>query len=201
MVVDGSSDAMLQYPLRWLLERVFPDRGINIEWYHEQYSQSASLQDRIIEALSTYDSNTIVFVHRDAEKMTYQKRRQEVEAAIEIAAKLYAKLPPCVPVVPVRMTEAWLLIDEEAIRFEANNPNGTITLNLPSINKLSTLPDPKEALKELIIQATELSTRRLKKFRVHRAMHTVAEEIEDYSPLRSLSSFARLEEDIRNLSI
>jgi hypothetical protein len=38
-----------------------------------------------------------------------------------------------IPVVPVRMTEAWLLADEFAIRSAPGNPNGTQSLDLPDL--------------------------------------------------------------------
>jgi hypothetical protein len=41
---------------------------------------------------------------------------------------------PVVCVVPVRMMEAWLLIDEMAIRRVAGNPNGRIPIELPVLN-------------------------------------------------------------------
>lgn len=72
---------------------------------------------------------------------------------------------PFVPVVPIRMTEAWLLIDEQAIRTASNNPNGIKTLDIPRINRLEHLPDHKNVLFEKIKMASELPSGRLRKFK------------------------------------
>ena len=69
-----------------------------------------------------------------------------------------------VPVVPVRMTEAWLLVDEPAIRRVAGNPNGRCALDLPQVSKVETIADPKKLLKQVLATASELSGRRLKRF-------------------------------------
>jgi hypothetical protein len=97
------------------------------------------------------------------------------------------------------MTEAWLLIDETAIRTAARNPNGKIKLGIPAIKKLENLPDPKDVLHELLRQASEAQGRDLKKFRVHAMVHRLAELIEDYSSLRQLSAFQQFESDLSNL--
>jgi hypothetical protein len=47
------------------------------------------------------------------------------------------------------MTEAWLLIDEKAIREAAGNPKGRQPLNLPKPSKTEELSDPKETLKPI----------------------------------------------------
>ena len=59
-------------------------------------------------------------------------------------------------VIPVRMTEAWLLIDEKAIRIAAGNRNGTEILEIPKLHELESLPDPKKLLYELIISEAVL---------------------------------------------
>ncbi|HUT94205.1 MAG TPA: hypothetical protein VMY37_32390 [Thermoguttaceae bacterium] len=110
-------------------------------------------------------------------------------------AGLKADLPPAVPVVPVRMTEAWLLFDEKAIRRAAGNPNGTDPLQVP-VRQAEDIPDPKAVLHEALRTASGLSGRRRQKFNVRDAVHRVGEYIDDFSPLRRLSAFQRLEEDL-----
>ncbi len=100
-----------------------------------------------------------------------------------------------VPVVPVRMTEAWLLIDEGAIRRAASNPNGTQELELPAIARLEDLSDPKTALHDMLLKASEKRGRRLDQFRkrIPSAVHRVAELITDFRPLRQLDAFRAFE--------
>jgi hypothetical protein len=69
---------------------------------------------------------------------------------------------PCIPVIPVRMTEAWLLISEAALRASVDNRNGRVVLNLPTITTLEAIPNPKQLLEETLLMASELTGRRRK---------------------------------------
>jgi hypothetical protein len=91
------------------------------------------------------------------------------------------------------MTEAWLLIDEEALRRAAGNPNGRTPLKLPSITQLENIPNPKDELHRLLKDASELTGRRLRQFNVQERARRLADLIEDFSPLRKLSAFQELE--------
>jgi hypothetical protein len=96
------------------------------------------------------------------------------------------------------MTEAWLLFDEAALRRAAGNPNGTQPLAFPKAAKLEELPDPKRDLHELLREASGLSGRRRRRLPVRVYAKRVAEFIENFAPLRSLSAFSALESDIRD---
>ena len=75
----------------------------------------------------------LLFVHRDAEKESYDFRRQQVEAAVDGGHH--------VPVIPVRMSEAWLLHEEAAIRRGSGNPVGRTALELPQPKDVEALVD------------------------------------------------------------
>lgn len=96
------------------------------------------------------------------------------------------------------MTEAWLLIDEASLRRAAGNPNGKIQLNLPSLSQLERVLDPKKMLYELLQKASEKTGRRVKDLKVQACVHTLADTITDYEPLRKLQAFQRLERDIKD---
>ncbi|MHC4144063.1 MAG: hypothetical protein ACYSUD_04700 [Planctomycetota bacterium] len=95
------------------------------------------------------------------------------------------------------MTEAWLLLDIGAIRQAAGNPNGTVPLNLPSPSNIEGLPNPKRVLHNILREATELGTRRRKRFDTNMAVQLIPKYIENFSPLRRLSAFVALEEAVR----
>jgi hypothetical protein len=87
------------------------------------------------------------------------------------------------------MTEAWLMIDLTAIRLAVGNPNGSIPLNLPALNRLERIVDPKQQLESLLRAASELKGRRLESLNTRQAIHLVADHIKDFNPLRRLTSF------------
>lgn len=105
-----------------------------------------------------------------------------------------------VRVVPVRMTEAWLLIDEKAIRKAAGNPNGHIHLDIPKLSRLENLPNPKETLRDLLLEASEHeSPRRRQRFQrdIGHCVRLVADYTEDFSSLRQLAAYRVFENELR----
>ncbi len=184
--------------LEWLLRTHCGSVGVN--FVHADFRRCrnvpSGLANRIAFALEAYPCDSL-FVHRDAERDTPGLRRQEIHSAIEgLGSKVRV---PHICVVPVRMTEAWLLIDQTAIRLASGNPNGTVTLGVPDVASLEDKPDPKQLLHELLITASELTGRRRKSFNPQEKVHLVARHLKDFSPLRRLSAFRELEREVRQL--
>jgi len=138
----------------------------------------------------------LLFVHRDAENTSLEERLSEINQAV-LNASIDSQIPAVICVVPIRMTEAWLLFDINAIRQAAGNPNGTVPLNLPTLSEIESIPNPKRVLRDILRTATELSARRRRRFDTNIAVQRIPECIEDFSSLRSLSAFIALEEDLR----
>jgi len=193
---DGASDEVLLRHLAWLItEHLNPEISTRAQWADLRACRQrpSGWALRIQTSLVLYPCD-LLFVHRDAENQSPAGRYDEIRKAIEQNGN---KRPPAVCVVPVRMQEAWLLFDETAIRHAAGNPNGKVKLSLPSPGTVETLSDPKAVLYERLRMASELSGRRLKKFSEGQASRRVAEHISDFSPLRQLDAFRRLEKDLR----
>ncbi len=187
LLTDGSSDAILVHPLTWMLQQ-HCRFAINGTWadLRRLPKPPKDLRSRIAAALDLFPCD-VLFIHRDAEGETLDSRVAEIEAAVAGLEN------PLVPVVPVRMQEAWLLIDEPALRRAAGNPNGRISLRMPVIDRLEGIPDPKGLLHDLLLDASELTGRRRKKLNPGRQAMRLGELIEDYSPLRRLTAFRHAE--------
>ncbi|MBN1344445.1 MAG: DUF4276 family protein [Phycisphaerae bacterium] len=200
LLSDGSSDRALTHVLTWLLNQIVPAWAVQATWadLRQLPRPPKSLPNKIVQAVGLYPCD-VLFVHRDAESTSYEQRLAEIVDALGRAASDETEIPLHVCVVPVRMQEAWLLLDERAIRGAAGNPNGRKALRLPKLSQLEDLPDPKTTLRELLLEASELSGRRLKQFRRKVRPSRVAEFIEDYAPLRKLPAFQRLEEQTREV--
>jgi len=99
------------------------------------------------------------------------------------------------------MLEAWLLFDEQALRAAAGNPRGHNPLPLPRMSDVESIPDPKVLLFDCIRTATELPSRRLRTDRIRQYAYRLAEYIDDYAPLRQLSAFVALEQDVQTLVV
>lgn len=196
LLSDGSSDRALIPLLNWLLQIHLNDSAIQSQWA-DLRSLHRSLRDtfekRIRLSIELYPCE-LLFIHRDAERDAHEVRVNEIERAI--ANIRFAVTIPTICVVPVRMTEAWLLFDPVALRKAASNPNSRTPLQIPDMRRIEYEPDPKSLLYELLRQASGLSPRRLKRFSASDYTHRVAELINDFSPLRILPAFTALESAI-----
>lgn len=195
LLSDGSSDRALLPVLRWLIEQhIRTDIAIQDAWadLRSVHPKPKGLQERIERAQSLYPCD-VLFVHRDAEAQPPETRIEEIERAVSSMQSL----PEVVPVVPVRMQEAWLLFNEPAIRRAAGNPNGTEPLQIAG--DFERMPDPKDVLHEALRIASGLSGRRRKKFRVRSAAAQVTGFIDDFSPLRALAAFQQLEDSMHGM--
>lgn len=199
LLTDGSSDAALIPILRWLLTQHAQQQTVRCEWADMRHmiDPPRKLAERIVAAVELYPCD-LLFVHRDAEAETPDSRHNEVKAAAD-AARLRGVTQPYVCVVPVRMQEAWLLLDEVAIRRASGNPSGKVRLELPDPRHLEELPDPKSVLHKLLVDASEHHGRRRHKFRPRTKAHLVSQYVADWSCLRALSGFQRLEADVQQI--
>ena len=200
LVADGASDRALLPVLRWLLRQHCENLPIQPGFsdLRRLRKPPRRLAERIERSIELYPCD-LLFVHRDAETESIDKREEEIRAALEESAR--GKMAPVICVVPVRMQEAWLLIDETALRRAAGNPAGSRPLDMPDVTRLEDLPDPKRTLHDLLRQASELHGRRLTKFNrdLGSHAHQVADRIDDFGPLRELAAFRRLEGHVRDL--
>lgn len=192
LVTDGSSDRVLLPILGWLLGQrtTVP---VELQWAETRNlpESPGNLQERLQAAVALYPCE-LLFVHRDAEREPRAHRVDEIRAAL----RGLRDAPPAVCVVPVRMQEAWLLVDEAALRNAAGCPNGKLALDLPPLNRIEQLPDPKDRLYTLLRQASGLQGRRAKTFRPQVHAHRLSDLIDDFSPLRRLPAFRALEAEL-----
>lgn len=200
LISDGGSDRSLVHVLRWLLISNGVARPIHPDWADLAQIRKPPnrLRDKIRVTLQLYPCH-LLFVHRDAETRGLTERKAEIVRAVHQASSDIGHVPPAVCVVPVRMSEAWFLFDKAAIRHAAGNPGGRMPLDLPRIDRIESMPDPKSYLHELIAKASGLTGRRRRKLHVDVALHQLASVIEDYSPLRDLPAFAVLEDDLHTV--
>ncbi|MFV8752614.1 hypothetical protein ACNOYE_18865 [Nannocystaceae bacterium ST9] len=102
----------------------------------------------LLEMDSSFD---LVFIHRDADDGDDGRMRELIAKGV---ASVDSKIRG-IPVVPIRELEAWLLVDEAAIRRAARNVKGRQPLNLPKLGRVEAKARPKEAL----LQALELAAK------------------------------------------
>jgi len=192
LLADGSSDRVLLAPIQWLVRRsTARPLGLQFADLRRLPRPPTSLPHRIFTAVDLFPCD-VLLVHRDAEREPLAARRREILAAVSEAGASI----PAICVVPVRMTEAWLLFDESAIRHAAGNPHGQMALNLPPVDQLESVPQAKAELHALLRTASGLHGQRVRRFSERTAVQRVVNYIDDFAPLRGLPAFAALERDL-----
>ncbi|HZP66911.1 MAG TPA: hypothetical protein VFB32_11435 [Rudaea sp.] len=197
LVAEGSDDRMLFGPIEWLLDVhcSVPYRG---EWANPAVLENPSrdLPTRLAQVKRFFPCD-LAFVHRDVDTFTYDDRASEINRAI--ASADYSV--PVICTIPVRMTEAWFLFNEAAIKQAADRPSSRAQLRLPSHAEVQRRADPKDILTRALIEASDLSGRRLRQFSndISRRKMLVSNLISDYSPLRAHQSFTKFEADLKQI--
>ena len=136
----------------------------------------------------------MVFIHRDSDGPDREGREREIRRGVEESGFPH----PFIPVIPVQETEAWLLLDEQAIR-DVVASKGKQPLRLPKPNAIEGTRKPKEILQKALLAASETSGRRLKKeknsFNHHRRV--LLQRLDPFGAVRDLPSCQCLERDIQ----
>ena len=198
LVSEGSSDRALLPILNCLLRQHTAGYAIQAEWAELRHlpRPPREFAAKIRMSLDLYPCD-VLFVHRDADKVAYNTRVTEIQRALSQVDVW--DIERSIPVIPVRMTEAWLLLDEAALRHAAGNPNGRQQLEIPPLNRLEQLPDSKQILHQLLKDASELSGRHLKRFPVEASVWRITQFIHDFALLRALEAFQNLEQNVRQV--
>lgn len=175
VVADGGTDRILVPIIQWAVHRLDP----HVEILEPEFRKR---RGGIAEFLAAYSTGAmLIFAHRDSENVTFDERLGEFEAVDR---------QEVVPVIPVRMSESWLLFNGSAIAKAAGKPSSHVPV--PSVGRIEDIPDPKDRLDELLFQAAGAPTgRRGRNFKRSIAARrtSVAEYISDYSPLENLPAF------------
>ncbi|WP_248965912.1 DUF4276 family protein [Sphaerisporangium perillae] len=194
-VSEGTSDL----PLADLVESLFIDRGVPVRLSKPDFAPLGGVAKDVKSRLEAgrrllHDSVDLLVVHRDSDNAGYETRRSEIERAVDSLGVLSS----LVPVIPIRMTEAWLLLDEMAIREVAGNPRGRQDLKLPKNHEVERVADPKKLLQQCLLVAADSSGRRhertAKRFSHHRRQ--LLARLDRLGPVSELSSWKRLVADI-----
>ena len=191
LVAEGTSDRRLLPILEWLVGE-HTKRRVTSDFAERPRDGRPTrlLEEKVRVAVDDYECD-LLFVHRDADGAGRAPRLAEIASACAAAGA-----PPHVPVIPIRMQEAWLLVDEQAIRQAADNPRGRSPLGLPSRAVLEKHADPKTTL-ETALRTAAPNARRFRHRRdLDEAKHRVVRLMSSYSVLRGLTGFDALEQDL-----
>lgn len=200
LLADGRSDE----PLGAHIAAMFAEHGCTVRIAAPDLGRlrrppGLRVEDRLRAALELDDEGSnfdVIVVHRDAEGQDPALRHQEIATAMSSLSCTQ----PFVPVVPIRMTEAWLLLDETAIREVAGRPSGRRPLGLPKPSEVERTANPKAVLKGALVQASGCSGRRLQQFERRFPDHRRAllERLDPHGPVTGLTAWRQLLASVRS---
>ena len=145
------------------------------------------------EFLNSYDPDVmLIFVHRDSENLTLEECMTEFESVNRSNR---------VPVISVRMSEAWILFSGITIaRAAGSSASSAYAVSTPRISDIETMSNPKRRLDTLLLEAAgSPSGRRGRNFKrsiIERRV-SVGSFIFDYSPLENLEAFLSFQDHLQ----
>lgn len=194
-LAEGTSDA----PLADLVTTMFAVHGVTVQLTRPDF---ALLGDRVARdvasrlvagrTLMADQPLDLLVVHRDVDRSDRPTRLQEILAATRGSGA------EVVPVLPVRMTEAWLLLDDNALRAVAGNPAGRTDLGLPQLGEVERLADPKARLRAALLAASDTTGRRRLRFEQRFGQHRrqLLDRLDPAGPVTQLSGWQHLLRDV-----
>lgn len=195
LVSEGSSERPLIPHLEELCVRAGADEAQGIDPRLDLLPDppGRAVGPKLDTALTLAAPLDLVFVHRDADRVGVDARRQEIAVAAARHPHLIV-----VPIIPVTKLEAWLLVDESAIRRAVGNPRGRSKLNLPAARLVEGVADPKARLNDALLAAAGASGRRLARLKreFYRNRAWLLEELDLDGPITALPSWCTLLDDI-----
>lgn len=197
LVCEGSSDRGLVPHLEALCVRAgadgamgdAPDLGLL------RSPPGKAIEEQAQAALQFAGDVNLLFAHQDADA----RGPAEVRRRIRDRLATVEGCPPHVCVIPVRELEAWLLLDEAAIRDVAGNPRGRDVLELPHKHRVEATDDPKRRLKEALTLASGKTGARLQKFKQQfpELRATLLQRLDLDGPINDLPAWQRLVADVQ----
>ena len=187
-----------------LLERLCLREGASVEIVSmrpllELHTPGRSNEAKLYAVLEFGEDYDIIFIHSDTDREPPPTRGDRISTACEkLGVESY------VPVVPIRETEAWLLVDKDAIRAIVGNPKGNKALPLPKLSHVESAGDPKQCLRDAL-DAARIGQRRKQKHRpvsdqeFGRYRQRLLEELDIEGPIRQLSAWQALERDLKSV--
>ena len=159
--------------------------------------------ERILEAARCAHGYHALIVHADADHPTPERAMEErIRPGFDLVRQsAEAVCRQLVPIVPVQMTEAWMLIDSRALREVIGTALDAHSLGLPQhARRVESDPDPKHTLNQVIQIALANRPRRHRRFDIGALYEPLARQI-SLAQLQAVPSYSRFVGDMTDLLI
>lgn len=157
--------------------------------------KDANGRDQCILAVARQTSGYhALIIHADADQRTAERALSErINPGVELARQAGIN-HHCIPLIPVRMTEAWLMADPEKLLETIGTNTTAAELNLPTHpHEVETISNPKASLNDILRQAK--TRRRKAQVKIKDIYEPVARTM-DLERLWSVPAYQQFVEDI-----
>ena len=168
---EGSTDERF---LGTIIEKTFEsllfDSATEIE-IHSPVPVSAtgqSFSDKIKLIAVTYNYFHVICVHCDSDfKSDNEVLSRKINPAFELVNKTDRACKNLVAVIPIQMTEAWMLADIDLFLAEINTDKSCTELDLPcKASQIESIADPKTRIQKALLKAQRKKSRRRSKLKI-----------------------------------
>lgn len=158
-----------------------------------------TVKSKLEAVIKHYPGVDLIFIHRDADNAGIAAREQEI---IDACSDLHLTAV-IVPVVPVKMLEAWLLADQDKIKMVGGGRGyrGNIE-GVPSIAALENVRDAKSVLLSALCEVSGASGGRLRDFkkRFPEMRARLTYDLDPDGPVNGLDSYRRFRQAVAQVA-
>jgi hypothetical protein len=167
----------------------------------EQDRIGRTVFDKLLAARKLFPSAGLIIIHRDADNAGSEARLREINEAVNrMPEKFNTKV---IPMIPVKMTEAWLLADRKIINRVAGNVDCDDEIRcIPPVKILENRANVKELLLDALCEASGLEGGRLKPFkkRFGEMRARIMEDLAVDGPQKELPSYQAFRRELKYFS-
>lgn len=197
---EGSTDERF---LGKIIERTFEYELMKNDFEISTYppihidEKSDSFNEKIEKIAPTYNYFHVICVHCDADAPTAKNVMQrKISPAFKMALKNPSGCKHLVAIIPVQMTEAWMLADIDLFIDEINSVKSCDELELPCKARLvETIANPKARIENALRIDRQKLTRRRNKLRIADIYTPLGQKI-PIEALNELPSFKTFKENV-----
>lgn len=194
--------------LPFIIQKTFENLALECNSYIEVYEPqeiekiTGPFIQSAIDLSKKYNYFQIMCIHCDAddnsEETVLKTKLTPVIDAIDTLEEDCCK--NIVAIIPVYMTESWMLANPELLASRIDKSISLSDLGLPKIGRVETISDPKQTIIDAINVSERTGRRRSKKLSISQLYSPISKELE-LKDLRNLKSFQIFETRCREALI
>ncbi len=199
---EGSTDErFLGNIIEKTFEALLYDSNTEIEIHQPVHilEKGDTFKEKIKKVASKHNYFHVICVHCDSDYLTTETvLNNKINPAFELVKSTRGTCKNLVAIIPVQMTEAWMLADIDLFLEEINSDKTCEELNLPSkTHQIEKISDPKRRIEEAIRIAQSNISKRRNKLKIADLYTPLSQKL-SLQKLEKMPSFTVFKENVRS---